>query len=37
LTAVGDTPAQAEATYQRAERILLDEARAALADVALPV
>jgi hypothetical protein len=37
LTAVGDTPAQAEAIYQRAERILLDEARAALADVALPV
>ena len=29
LTAVGDTPAQADATYQRAERILLSEARAA--------
>jgi hypothetical protein len=29
LTAVGDTPAQADATYQRAEKILLSEARAA--------
>ena len=32
LTAVGDTPAAAEATYQRAERILLDEAAASLVD-----
>jgi hypothetical protein len=30
LTAVADTPAQAEAMYRGAERILLDEARAAL-------
>ncbi len=30
LTAVGNTPAEAEAMYQRAERTLLDEARAAL-------
>ena len=36
LTAVGDTPAQAEAIYQRAERILLDEASAALQDIILP-
>ena len=35
LTAVGDTPAQADATYRRAERILLDEARSALADSVL--
>jgi hypothetical protein len=35
LTAVGDTPAQADATYRRAERILLDEARSALADPVL--
>ena len=33
--AVGDTPAQADATYRRAERILLDEARSAVADLAL--
>ncbi|HEX6935085.1 MAG TPA: peptide ligase PGM1-related protein, partial [Actinomycetes bacterium] len=32
LTAVADTPAAADKAYQRAERILLDEARAALAD-----
>jgi hypothetical protein len=32
LTAVGDTPADAESTYRRAERILLDEATAAAAD-----
>jgi len=32
LTAVGDTPAQADATYRRAERILLEEARSALAE-----
>ena len=31
LTAVGDTPAEAEARYRRAERILLEEASAALA------
>jgi PGM1 C-terminal domain len=36
LTAVGDSPAQADATYQRAERILLDEARIALVDPDLP-
>jgi hypothetical protein len=35
LTAVGDTPAQAEATYRRAERILLDEARSALTEPGL--
>jgi len=29
LTAVGDTPAQADASYRRAERILLQEAQAA--------
>src|SRR5215467_48835 len=32
LTAVGDTPAAAKATYQKAERILLDEARESLAE-----
>jgi hypothetical protein len=32
LTAVGDSPEQADATYRRAERILLEEAAAALAD-----
>lgn len=32
LTAVGDSPGDAERTYRRAERILLDEARAALSD-----
>ena len=36
LTAVGDTPDQAEAIYRRAERILLEEASAALQDVVLP-
>ena len=36
LTAVGDTPDEAEVLYQRAERILLDEAAAALADLQLP-
>ncbi len=36
LTAVGDSPAQADATYHRAERILLDEARVALVDPDLP-
>lgn len=32
LTAVANSPADAERTYRRAEHILLDEARAALAD-----
>jgi hypothetical protein len=32
LTAVGDTPADADSIYRRAERILLDEAAAAAAD-----
>jgi hypothetical protein len=36
LTAVGDTPARAEAVYRRAERILLDEASTALEDIVLP-
>jgi hypothetical protein len=36
LTAVGDTPDQAEAIYRRAERTLLEEARAALQDIVLP-
>jgi hypothetical protein len=36
LTAVGDTPAQADATLHRAERILLDEARLALRESVLP-
>ena len=36
LTAVGDTPDQADAIYRRAERILFDEARTALKDVVLP-
>jgi hypothetical protein len=36
LTAVGDSPAKADATYQRAQRILLDEARVALVDPDLP-
>jgi len=36
LTAVGDTPAEAEALYQRAECILLDEAALALAELQLP-
>jgi PGM1 C-terminal domain len=36
LTAVGDSPAQAEAIYQRAQRVLLDEAREALKDIPLP-
>jgi hypothetical protein len=35
LTAVGDTPAQAEATYRRAEQILLEEARSALGELSL--
>jgi hypothetical protein len=32
---VGDTPAQADATYQRAEKILLSEARAAFEEIVL--
>ena len=36
LTAVGNTPAEAEAIYRRAERTLLDEARAALEEAPLP-
>ena len=36
LTAVGNTPAEAEAMYRRAERVLLDEARAAGEDLPLP-
>ena len=32
LTAVGNSPAEAEAMYQRAQRILLDEAREALTE-----
>jgi PGM1 C-terminal domain len=36
LTAVGDSPAQAEAIYQRAQRALLDEAQEALKDTPLP-
>jgi PGM1 C-terminal domain len=35
LTAVGDTPAKAEATYRRAARILLEEARSALGELSL--
>lgn len=35
LTAVGDTPTQAEGTYRRAERILLEEARSALVEPGL--
>ncbi len=35
LTAVGDTPAQADATYQRAEKILMSEARAAFEETVL--
>jgi hypothetical protein len=37
LTAVGDTPGQAETLYRRAERTLLDEAGAALQDIILPI
>jgi hypothetical protein len=37
LTAVGDTPEDADATYRRAERILLDEAAEALRDQQLPL
>jgi len=37
LTAVGNTPARAEALYRRAEEVLLDEARAALREVEVEV
>ena len=37
LTAVGDSPAQADAIYQRAQRVLLDEAGAALRDTSIPM
>ncbi len=36
LTAVGDSPAQADALYRQAERILLDEAADALREAAIP-
>lgn len=36
MTAVGDTPHQATALYERAERVLLDEARAAGSELPLP-
>jgi hypothetical protein len=36
LTAVGDTPTSAKAMYQKAERILLEEARESLAERPLP-
>ena len=37
LTAVGDTPAEADRRYREAERILLEEARLALEEPPLPV
>jgi hypothetical protein len=37
LTAVGDSPAEADKRYREAERILLEEARASLREVPLPV
>jgi hypothetical protein len=36
LTAVGDTPTQADEIYGRAERMLLAEAHAALREIVLP-
>ncbi len=36
LTAVGDTPAEADRRYRDAERILLEEARSALQEKPLP-
>jgi hypothetical protein len=36
VTAVGDTPAQATSLYERAQRVLLEEAQAAGRDVVLP-
>ena len=37
LTAVGDTPAEADQRYRQAERILLEEARLSLEEPPLPV
>jgi hypothetical protein len=37
LTAVGDTPSEADRRYREAERILLEEARAALQERPIPV
>jgi hypothetical protein len=37
LTAVGDTPSEADRRYREAERVLLEEARLALAEAPLPV
>ena len=37
LTAVGDTPAEADRRYREAERILLEEARLALEEQPLRV
>ena len=37
LTAVGDTPAEADRRYREAERVLLEEARVALEEAPLPV
>jgi hypothetical protein len=37
LTAVGDSPAEADRRYREAERVLLEEARLALVERALPV
>ncbi len=37
LTAVGDTPAEADKRYREAERVLLEEARSSLREVPLPV
>jgi PGM1 C-terminal domain/ATP-grasp domain len=37
LTAVGDSPEQADAIYRRAQRILMDEAIAASSEHALPI
>jgi hypothetical protein len=37
LTAVGDTPAEADRRYREAERVLLEEARLALEETPLPV
>jgi hypothetical protein len=36
LTAVGDSPEEADRRYRAAERVLLDEARMALAEPPLP-
>ena len=36
LTAVGETPQEADATYRRAEQIITDEAAEALVDPPLP-